>query len=108
MHDDDDVAIAAITVAELRVGVELARGKARAARKAFVDDVLAVVPVVPYDQAIAEVHARLLAEIRRQGRPRGAHDLLIASTAAATGRMVVTADLGAFDDLAGVIVQRHR
>jgi hypothetical protein len=29
IDDDDDVAIAAITVAELRVGVELSRGKAR-------------------------------------------------------------------------------
>jgi tRNA(fMet)-specific endonuclease VapC len=102
------VAIAAITVAELRVGVELARGRARATRRRFVDDVLAVVPVISYDASVAEVHAGLLAEVRRQGRPRGAHDLLIAATAVATGRAVVTADGRAFDDLTGLVVHLHR
>lgn len=108
LADADDVAIAAITVAELRVGIELARGKARSARRAFVDEVLAVVPVVAYDENVAESHAVLLAEVRRQGRPRGAHDLFIAATAAATGRAVLTADRSAFDDLPGVAVRMHR
>ena len=108
MSDGDDVAIAAITVAELRVGVELASGRARAARRAFVDDVMAVIQVLAYDVFVAEAHAVLLGEVRRQGRPRGAHDLLIAATAAATGRTVVTADARAFEDLPGVAVLRHR
>lgn len=94
-------------MAELRVGIELSTAKARSARQAFVDDLLSVVPVIAYDVAVAEAHARLLAEVRRQGRPRGAHDLLIAATAAATRRTVVTADLGAFSDLSGVAVHRH-
>lgn len=106
--DDDDVAIAAITVAELRAGVELGHGKARSRRRAFVDDVVGTVTVIPYDVTVAGVHAGLLAQVRRQGRPRGAHDLIIAATAAATGRMVVTADARAFDDLPGVTVHHHR
>lgn len=106
--DDDDVAIAAVTVAELRVGALLAMGRAAAARAAFVDDVVAVIPVIAYDHAVAEVHARLLVEVRRRGRPRGAHDLLIAATAAATERAVLTADATAFADLTDVDVRRHR
>lgn len=106
--DDDDVAIAAVTVAELRVGVLLAVGKTAAARAAFVEDVLNAIPVVAYDAAIAEVHARLLVHVRRQGTPRGAHDLLIAATASAKGRGVVTADATAFLELPGVQVHRHR
>lgn len=47
----------------------------------------------------------LLAHARRTGRPRGAHDLQIAATAAATGRLVLTTDRRAFDGLPGV---RHR
>ena len=108
MSDGDDVAIAAITMAELRVGIELASGRARTARRAFVDDVMAVIQVLAYDTFVAEAHAVLLGEVRRQGRPRAAHDLLIAATAAATGRTVVTADARAFEDLPGVAVLRHR
>lgn len=49
------------------------------------------------------IHARLLAHVRRAGKPRGAHDLIIAATAAATARTLVTFDgKAAFDDLPGV------
>lgn len=108
IDDDDDVAIAAVTVAELRVGALLAGGKAGAARTQFVEDVLAAIPVISYDVAVAEAHARLLVEVRRQGTPRGAHDLMIAATASATKRAILTADLMAFDKLPGLHVHRHR
>ncbi len=106
--DDDDVAIAAITVAELRVGVELSTGKVRRQRQEFLDDVIAAVPVVDYDLAVADAHAHLLVAVRQQGRPRGAHDLMIAATARATRRTVVTADASAFCDLPNVAVRGHR
>ncbi len=106
--DDDEVAIAAITAAELRVGVLLSSGKKRAARIAFLEDVLAVIPVIDYDGAVAEVHAELLVHVRDMGRPRRAHDLIIAATAKAASGMVVIADDSAFADLPGVKVQTHR
>jgi len=108
IEDEDDVAIAAVTVAELRIGALLSRGRRRAARTAFVDDVIASVPVVDYGIDVAEEHARLLVEVRRRGRPRGAHDIIIAATAKATQRTVVTADAGAFRDLPGVELRSHR
>jgi len=106
--DDDEVAVAAITAAELRVGVLLSSGKKRAARLAFLDEVLAVIPVLDYDRAVAEIHAELLVHVRHQGRPRGAHDLIIAATARAASRAVVSADGNAFADLPGVEVQTGR
>jgi tRNA(fMet)-specific endonuclease VapC len=103
LRDDDDVVIAAITAAELLVGVELADAERRPARAAYVDDVLGTVPVEDYTIEVAVAHARLLAHARRTGRSRGAHDLIIAATAAATGRTVLTADMSAaFGDLPGV------
>lgn len=108
IDDHDDVAIAAVTVAELRVGVLLASERTSAARAAFVDDVLAAMPVVAYDADVAVSHAELLAHVRRAGKPRGAHDLLIAATALATGRAIVTADLQAFTDLPGLEIHSHR
>ncbi len=103
--DDDDAAIAAITAAELGVGVELATGRRNLHRRAFVEDLLEVLPVIEYDLDVARVHTTLLAAVRRTGRPRGAHDLIIAATALATGRTVVTADRTGFDDLPGVVVR---
>ena len=108
IHDEDDVAIAAITVAELRVGALRATGRRAEARTAFVDDVIASIPVLDYNLDVAEAHARLLAEVRAQGKPRGAHDLIIAATAKTFDRTVVTADGGAFLDLTGIAVRMHR
>jgi tRNA(fMet)-specific endonuclease VapC len=106
--DEDDVAIAAITIAELRVGALLGNRKAAAARTAFVEDVLAAIPVLAYDVSVAEAHALLLVEVRRQGRRRGAHDLLIAATAMASRRAVVTADAAAFANLPDLDVRHLR
>ena len=100
--DDADLALAAVTAAELLVGVELADDQRRAPRTAGLEAVLAAIPVIPYDLTVAREHARLLAEARRAGRPRGAHDLQIAATAAATGRTILTTDAQAFDRLPGI------
>lgn len=108
LDDEDDVAVAAITVAELLVGVELAAQRHREQRQGFLEDVVTSLPVIPYDLTIAREHAFLLTAVKRAGRPRGAHDLLIAATARATQRTVVTADANAFDELPGVEVRSHR
>ncbi|PZF80599.1 PIN domain-containing protein [Jiangella anatolica] len=103
MDDDDDVAVAAITVAELQLGVELATDAHRQRRQEFADGIRALLPVEDYTADVALVHARLLAHVRRAGTARGAHDLIIAATAAATARLLVTGDDHArFDELPGV------
>jgi tRNA(fMet)-specific endonuclease VapC len=104
VDDGDDVAVAAITVAELRVGVQLAKGRRREKRAHFVEAVLNAVSIEPYDLNVAEAHADLLAHVRRAGAPRGAHDLIIAATARAQERQVVSSDKGAFAELPGVSV----
>lgn len=106
--DDDDVAMAAITLAELQVGIELASLRHRERRAAFVEAVIEAVPVLPYGIDTAFAHAALLADTRRSGRPRGAHDLIIAATARSTRRTVLSADPLGFEDLPGVELHRHR
>lgn len=94
--------IAAITAAELLVGVQLADHKHKPSREAFVASLLSSIPVEPYDLQVARVHAELLAHTSRTGRARGAHDLQIAATARAHARAVATADTTGFNDLPGV------
>ncbi len=99
----DDLVIAALSVAELRAGIELATEPHRAARAEFLVRVLETLPVEPYDLTVAEAHGRLLAVVHRTGRKRGAHDLIIAATALATNRTVLTGDRKAqFGELPGV------
>jgi tRNA(fMet)-specific endonuclease VapC len=104
IDDGDDVAVAVITVAELRLGVQLAKGRMREKRAGFVAAVLDVVSVEPYDLEVAEAHAALLAHVRRTGSPRGAHDLIIAATARARERQVVSLDQGGFAELPDVFL----
>jgi tRNA(fMet)-specific endonuclease VapC len=102
IDDGDDVAVAAITVAELKVGVQLTKGRRRDKRERFVVAVLGAVSIEPYDLDVAEAHAVLLAHVRRVGTPRGAHDLIIAATARAQERQVVSLDRSGFAELPGV------
>jgi tRNA(fMet)-specific endonuclease VapC len=106
--DDDDVAIAAVTAAELLVGVELADAARRPGRQALAEAILAGIPIEDYDLEVARSHALLLAHARRSGRARGAHDLVIAATALARERIVVTTDQSGFSELPGVAVRVRR
>ena len=89
-------------MAELKVGVQLAKGRRREERERFVEAILGAVSVEPYDLDVAEAHAALLAHVRRAGAPRGAHDLIIAATARARERRVVSFDRAGFFELPGV------
>ena len=104
IQPEDDAVIAAVTAAELLTGVERADSDSvRQRRQAFADAILATLPVVEYTLETARAHARLLAYVQRDGRPRGAHDLLIAATSVATARQLRSTDGKAkFGDLPGV------
>jgi tRNA(fMet)-specific endonuclease VapC len=102
--DEDELAIASVTVAEYRVGIELADTTDRAAERArALASITSAVDVLDYTQATAAHHGRLVAHVRRSGTPRGAHDLIIAAHAAETGRTIVSRDARArFGSLPGV------
>jgi tRNA(fMet)-specific endonuclease VapC len=99
----DDAAIASVTAMELLVGVERADAAHRQARSVHVEAVLASLPIEDYTLAVARIHARLAVEAMSKGKKRSAYDLMIAATAAATSRILLTTDGKAeFDQLAGV------
>lgn len=104
LSDDDELAVAAVTVAEYRVRIELADTPERAAERARkLELLLADIDVLDYTLRTAVHHARLLAQVRRSGTQRSPYDLIIAAHAAETGRTVVSGDAKArFGDLPGV------
>jgi predicted nucleic acid-binding protein len=104
--DKDDLAIASVSVAEYRVGIELAGTAERAAERArALTAITSAVNVLDYTEATAAHHGRLLAHARHSGAARGAHDLIIAAHAAETGRSILSRDTKArFGGLPGVNV----
>ena len=106
--DDDELAIAAVTVAEYRTGIELADTSERAAaRTQALAAIVGAVEVLEYTEATAVHHARLIAHARRSGRARGAHDLIVAAHAVQSDRLLLSGDAAArFADLPGVSAQQ--
>ena len=103
---DEPVALAAITARELLVGVHRADDATRRERRgAFVERLLGIVPVLPFDLEAARVHARLLADLLRNGNRVGAHDLIIAATALARDAVVWTGNVRDFGRIAGLRVE---
>ena len=106
-HGDEPIVIAAITASELLHGVHRAiEPSQRQRREAFVERLLADLPLVPFDLVVARVHARLAAELAARGSPVGAHDLQIAATALAMGYGVATRDERSFPRIPGLNVLR--
>jgi tRNA(fMet)-specific endonuclease VapC len=102
--DEDDLAIASVSVAEYRVGIEMADTAERAAERArALTAITSAVNVLDYTETTAAHHGRLLAHARRSGTNRGAHDLIIAAHAVETGRAILSRDTKArFGDLPGL------
>lgn len=94
----DTVAISAVTASELLHGVHRAdTPRRRQRRQRFVEDLLSVLPVLPFDLEVARIHAALWADLAGRGAAVGAHDLLIAATAVAYGLTIATRDKRHFD-----------
>ena len=62
--------------------------------------------IIDYTERTADHHARLIAHVKRTGRPQGALDLIIAAHALETGRILISRDAAARDgDLPGVVAE---
>lgn len=100
----EDVAIAAITVSELRYGVifgdDTTQGMSRTA--AFIDKVA----VLPFTLSAALIHAELRLALRSQ--PIGFNDMLIAATTLAVPATLVTSNTREFSRVPGLQIESWR
>lgn len=93
-----------MTAMELLVGVDKTAAHPPDEEEALkIEGYFIALPIEQYTLDVARVHALLYNRVHKIGQPRSAHDLIIAATAAATGRTLRTADAAArFNDLPGV------
>lgn len=101
---DQQIAVAAITVAELWHGVERATAAYRTKREQYVENVLATVEIVPYTAQTARQHARLWAYLESTGQMIGDYDLIVAATALEWGGDVATLNKHHFSVVRGLNV----
>jgi tRNA(fMet)-specific endonuclease VapC len=106
-YPEEDVAISAVTASELLHGVYRARTAAqRHRRQAFVEGLIAELPVVAFDLTVARVHASLWADLAKRGVAVGERDLLIGATAIAKDYAIATRDERSFPKIPGLKVER--
>jgi len=102
---DEGFALSAIGAAELFHGLHRARSPAqRSRREAFLNFVLEMMPVLPFDIEDARVFAALWAQLARGGTQVAERDLMIAATALTRGYRVATLDARSFPRIPGLKV----
>lgn len=102
-REDESFGISVVTVAELLHGVERADTESRRIkRQAFVEKVIEMIPVFPFDSGVARIYARIWASLVQRGLTVGAHDLIIAATAIALDYTVITANRRDFEKIEGL------
>ena len=102
-REEEPFGISVVTVAELLHGVERADSEMRRIRRqAFVEKVIELFPVYPFDNSVARIYARIWASLIQRGFTVGAHDLIIAATAISLDYTVITANRRDFEKIAGL------
>ncbi|MGD0570846.1 MAG: PIN domain-containing protein [Candidatus Sulfotelmatobacter sp.] len=105
---DEEIQIAAITVAELWHGVERASSAYRVERQDYIRKILALVNILPYTETTALEHARIWAELESSGKMIGFYDLIVAATALERGSAVATFNQRHFTQVRGLKVIEPR
>jgi len=106
-RENEPFGISVITVSELLHGVHRADSeKRRLKREAFVEKVIELFPLYPFDLAAARIYSRVWANLARKGVTIGSHDLMIGATCISLGFSVVTLDFRDFEKIPGIKVEK--
>lgn len=98
-----DVRLSAITLAELKFGIE--NGEFRAEDGKALEGLLEFLQVDDFPAAAAQDYGEIRASLERRGRKIGPNDLLIAAHARRLGAVLVTNNEREFRRVPGLLVQ---
>ncbi|MFC1823318.1 type II toxin-antitoxin system VapC family toxin [Thermodesulfobacteriota bacterium] len=102
-REEEIFGLSVISVAELLHGVHRANThQRRLVRSAFVERVIEIFMVYPFDIAPTRIYADIWANLQKKGILIGAHDLMIGSTALALGFSVASLNTRHFDRIEGL------
>ncbi|HTM45962.1 MAG TPA: PIN domain-containing protein [Polyangiaceae bacterium] len=98
-HKPSHICISAITLAELRFGVDKKRSPKL---EHLVDSFVRGIHIAPFDDAAAIQFGKVASALSGSGRPIGELDSLIAAHAIALGAILVTNNIRHFGQVAGL------
>jgi len=102
-REKEEAFLSVISASELLHGVHRAASSAiKARRLAFVEGVLAALPILEVDLETARSHAQLWADLARHGEMIGVHDSWLAATCLAHGLRLATGNLREFERVPGL------
>ncbi len=94
--------IAAVTVAELWHGVVRASRPHKVKRQAYLEAIVAVLPIIPYTEQTAYEHARIWGQLEGSGKMIGFYDVMVAATALERGSSLATFNQRHFSQVTGL------
>lgn len=107
-REKEPFGISVMTVSELLHGVHRADSeKRRLKREAFVEKVIELFPIYPFDLSATRIYARIWAYLAKKGASIGSHDLMIASTCISLGFSVLTSDIRDYGKIEGLTIERY-
>jgi tRNA(fMet)-specific endonuclease VapC len=101
-HTPSELAVSAISVAELRFG---ANRKGSKRLHALIDGFISPLEVAAFDAEAATIFGRLGSLLAERGTPIGDFDVLIAAHAVALKRVLVTNDVRHFSRVPGLTIE---
>ncbi len=102
-HRPDEIALCSMVKAELLFGAQ--RSSRIAENLRLLDRFFEPFYSLPFDDNCVQAFGRIRAELERAGTPIGPYDLLIAATAIAGDRTLVTANTREFSRVAGLTIE---
>lgn len=107
-RESEPFGISVITVSELLHGVHRADSeKRRLKREAYVEKVIELFAIYPFDLSAARTYARIWAFLAKKGISIGSHDLMIASTCISLGFSVITSDIRDYGKIEGLTIEKY-
>jgi len=107
-REEEPFGISVITVSELLHGVHRADSEKRQLkREAYVEKVIELFPIYPFDLSAARIYARIWAQLAKKGVAIGSHDLMIASTCISLGFSVITSDIRDYGKIEGLTIEKY-
>ena len=102
-HLITDIAISAITVAELQYGVDKSSQPTR--NQQALDQFLLPLTIIPFDEQDAITYGQIRANLETNGIPIGALDTLLAAQAVRYNLILVTNNVREFARVPGLVVE---
>lgn len=99
----EEVAISALSIAELMYGAEKSQHPVKARRA--VERIANSLPVLPFDEGAARVYGKVRSHLEKLGTPIGALDALVGAHALSARATLVTNNVREFERIPGLRVE---